>query len=72
MGMKSDLAKEIWDKKKRCFIRIWAQDETVFSAGVTVDSIYDLEIKAYKNPYEFKFEGVQNASNFMFAAVNKS
>jgi hypothetical protein len=72
MGMKSDLAKEIWDKKKRCLIRIWAQYETVFSAGVTVDSIYDLEIKAYKNPYEFKFEGVQNASIFMFAAVNKS
>lgn len=72
ISMTSDLAKEIWDKKKRFFIRIWARYETVFSAGVTVDSIYDLEIKAYKNPYDFKFEGSQNARIFVFSAIDKS
>lgn len=70
--MNSDLAEAIWDKKKRCFIRILAQYETVFSPGVTVDSIYDLEIKTYKDPYEFKFEGTQNARIFIFATIEKS
>ncbi|MFZ0495150.1 MAG: hypothetical protein WBD78_05180 [Methylocella sp.] len=70
--MSADSAKELWDKKKRCFIRVWTQFETVFEPGKIAENIYDLEVRAFENPYDFKFEQGNIARIFRFDAIPKS
>lgn len=74
MAMSSELAKEMWDKKKRVFIRVLAQYETVFAPARQRETSYDLEVIAFENPYLFRFENGTKQSDrvLRFNAIPKS